>query len=207
MTEPEDQARSVDFIDFARSEGRFSKHFDKDGNPSETLLVAKQDRLENWHVLQELAGLILRQVLPITRGSHRRRTADARPGRHAGVLAILGRRPGLTSTVFPRGHPGEPSPEGCSSGSRHSEGPESCTSSPSTDRRRHLTYPNEVLVLLRIPAHPRRGGPRRHGHLACWTHGSGTEPFAVIEHPRRLSDHTDLGHGLAVAGPYTSCGI
>ena len=47
----------VSFIDFARSEGRFSKHFDKDGNPSETLLAAKQDRLENWHLLQELAGL------------------------------------------------------------------------------------------------------------------------------------------------------
>lgn len=48
----------VDFIDFCRSEGRFSKHFDKDGNPSETLLRARQDRLENWHVLQELAGLL-----------------------------------------------------------------------------------------------------------------------------------------------------
>jgi pyruvate/2-oxoacid:ferredoxin oxidoreductase beta subunit/NAD-dependent dihydropyrimidine dehydrogenase PreA subunit len=47
----------VTFIDFARSEGRFSKHFDKDGKPSETLLAAKQDRLENWHLLQELAGL------------------------------------------------------------------------------------------------------------------------------------------------------
>ena len=47
----------VTFIDFARSEGRFSKHFDKDGNASETLERAKQDRLENWHVLQELAGL------------------------------------------------------------------------------------------------------------------------------------------------------
>jgi pyruvate/2-oxoacid:ferredoxin oxidoreductase beta subunit len=47
----------VTFIDFARSEGRFSKHFDKDGNPSELLLYAKQDRLENWHLLQELAGL------------------------------------------------------------------------------------------------------------------------------------------------------
>jgi pyruvate ferredoxin oxidoreductase beta subunit len=48
----------VDFIDFARSEGRFSKHFDKDGNPSQTLLHARQDRLENWHVLQELAGVL-----------------------------------------------------------------------------------------------------------------------------------------------------
>jgi pyruvate/2-oxoacid:ferredoxin oxidoreductase beta subunit/Pyruvate/2-oxoacid:ferredoxin oxidoreductase delta subunit len=47
----------VTFIDFARSEGRFVKHFDKDGNPSETLLAAKQDRLENWRLLQELAGL------------------------------------------------------------------------------------------------------------------------------------------------------
>lgn len=47
----------VTFIDFARSEGRFAKHFDKDGNPSETLLYAKKDRLENWHLLQELAGL------------------------------------------------------------------------------------------------------------------------------------------------------
>jgi len=47
----------VTFIDFARSEGRFSKHFDKDGKPTETLLMAKQDRLENWRLLQELAGL------------------------------------------------------------------------------------------------------------------------------------------------------
>ncbi len=47
----------VTFIDFARSEGRFSKHFDKDGNPSETLLMAKKDRLENWRLLQELAGV------------------------------------------------------------------------------------------------------------------------------------------------------
>jgi pyruvate/2-oxoacid:ferredoxin oxidoreductase beta subunit/NAD-dependent dihydropyrimidine dehydrogenase PreA subunit len=47
----------VNFIDFARSEGRFSKHFDKDGNPSETLLWANEERLENWHLLQELAGV------------------------------------------------------------------------------------------------------------------------------------------------------
>ncbi|MCA9266978.1 MAG: hypothetical protein KDA41_00830 [Planctomycetales bacterium] len=47
----------VNFIDFARSEGRFAKQFDKDGNPSLTLLAAQQDRLENWRLLQELAGL------------------------------------------------------------------------------------------------------------------------------------------------------
>ena len=48
----------VDFIDFARSEGRFGKQFDRDGNPSQILLEAKQDRLENWRLLQELAGLL-----------------------------------------------------------------------------------------------------------------------------------------------------
>jgi pyruvate/2-oxoacid:ferredoxin oxidoreductase beta subunit len=48
----------VDFIDFCRSEGRFGKHFDKDGNPSEMLRLATQERLENWHQLQELAGVL-----------------------------------------------------------------------------------------------------------------------------------------------------
>jgi hypothetical protein len=50
-------SQQVTFIDFARSEGRFAKHFDKNGNPSETLLRAQDDRLDNWHILQELAGL------------------------------------------------------------------------------------------------------------------------------------------------------
>jgi pyruvate/2-oxoacid:ferredoxin oxidoreductase beta subunit/ferredoxin len=45
------------FVDFARTEGRFAKQFDKDGNPSTALLLTQQDRLQNWHVLQELAGL------------------------------------------------------------------------------------------------------------------------------------------------------
>jgi arylsulfatase A-like enzyme len=34
----------VDFIDFCRSEGRFSKHFDKDGNASALLGEARTDR-------------------------------------------------------------------------------------------------------------------------------------------------------------------
>jgi pyruvate/2-oxoacid:ferredoxin oxidoreductase beta subunit/NAD-dependent dihydropyrimidine dehydrogenase PreA subunit len=50
-------SQPVTFVDFARSEGRFAKHFDRDGNPSETLQHAMQDRLENWRLLQELAGL------------------------------------------------------------------------------------------------------------------------------------------------------
>ena len=48
----------VDFIDFARSEGRFAKHFDREGNPSEMLIEARQERLENWRQLQELAGVL-----------------------------------------------------------------------------------------------------------------------------------------------------
>jgi pyruvate/2-oxoacid:ferredoxin oxidoreductase beta subunit/NAD-dependent dihydropyrimidine dehydrogenase PreA subunit len=47
----------IDFIYFARTEGRFAKQFDKSGNPSEALQKALQDRLANWHLLQELAGL------------------------------------------------------------------------------------------------------------------------------------------------------
>ncbi|MFQ5612893.1 MAG: thiamine pyrophosphate-dependent enzyme [Anaerolineae bacterium] len=47
----------IDFITFARSEGRFAKQFDAEGNPSEVLLAAKEDRLANWHLLQEMAGI------------------------------------------------------------------------------------------------------------------------------------------------------
>lgn len=47
----------IDFIYFAKTEGRFGKHFDKDGNPSESLLKSQDDRLKNWHLLQELAGV------------------------------------------------------------------------------------------------------------------------------------------------------
>ena len=45
------------FVDFARSEGRFEKHFDKEGNPSETLLAAREDRRLNWRMLQEMSGI------------------------------------------------------------------------------------------------------------------------------------------------------
>jgi pyruvate/2-oxoacid:ferredoxin oxidoreductase beta subunit/NAD-dependent dihydropyrimidine dehydrogenase PreA subunit len=47
----------IDFIYFARTEGRFAKHFDPDGRPSAALLAAQEDRLRNWRLLQELAGL------------------------------------------------------------------------------------------------------------------------------------------------------
>lgn len=47
----------IDFVYFARTEGRFAKHFDKQGNPSETLLLSQHERLENWQMLQDLAGI------------------------------------------------------------------------------------------------------------------------------------------------------
>ena len=48
---------TVDFLTFARSEGRFGKHFDKDDNPSPAILASQEERLRNWHLLQELAGI------------------------------------------------------------------------------------------------------------------------------------------------------
>jgi pyruvate ferredoxin oxidoreductase beta subunit len=50
----------IDFIYFARTEGRFSKLFNKDGTPKEALLKAQDDRLKNWRMLQELAGVLKR---------------------------------------------------------------------------------------------------------------------------------------------------
>jgi pyruvate ferredoxin oxidoreductase beta subunit len=47
-----------DFVKFARSEGRFSKHFKADGTPSTAILASNQERLENWRTLQELAGIL-----------------------------------------------------------------------------------------------------------------------------------------------------
>lgn len=51
------QGEIIDFVHFARSEGRFAKHFGPDGSPSPDLLKAQEDRLKNWRLLQELAGL------------------------------------------------------------------------------------------------------------------------------------------------------
>jgi pyruvate/2-oxoacid:ferredoxin oxidoreductase beta subunit len=46
----------IDFIAFAQTEGRFARHF-TEGHPDEALTIAQEDRLANWHRLQELAGL------------------------------------------------------------------------------------------------------------------------------------------------------
>jgi pyruvate/2-oxoacid:ferredoxin oxidoreductase beta subunit/Pyruvate/2-oxoacid:ferredoxin oxidoreductase delta subunit len=48
---------AVDFLAFARSEGRFSPHFSADGGASSEILDTQADRLANWRTLQELAGV------------------------------------------------------------------------------------------------------------------------------------------------------
>ena len=47
-----------DFIRFAHTEGIFTKLLDIDSNPSETLIKADQERLDNRRTLPELAGII-----------------------------------------------------------------------------------------------------------------------------------------------------
>jgi len=47
----------VDFLAFARSEGRFAQHFGPDGTPTPEILATQAERLANWRTLQELAGL------------------------------------------------------------------------------------------------------------------------------------------------------
>jgi pyruvate ferredoxin oxidoreductase beta subunit len=47
----------IDFVAFAKTEGRFARHFNAQGAPDESLLAAQQERLENWRRLQDLAGV------------------------------------------------------------------------------------------------------------------------------------------------------
>jgi pyruvate-ferredoxin/flavodoxin oxidoreductase len=53
----QDWAGSFDFVAFARTESRFARHFDEDGQPNPYLEFMRQDRLRNWRRLRELAGL------------------------------------------------------------------------------------------------------------------------------------------------------
>jgi pyruvate/2-oxoacid:ferredoxin oxidoreductase beta subunit/Pyruvate/2-oxoacid:ferredoxin oxidoreductase delta subunit len=47
----------TDLLTFARTEGRFAPHFAKDGTPTPEILATQEDRLANWRLLQEMAGL------------------------------------------------------------------------------------------------------------------------------------------------------
>jgi pyruvate ferredoxin oxidoreductase beta subunit len=48
---------TVDFLAFARTEGRFAPHFASDGSPTAEIRATQEDRLGNWRSLQELAGI------------------------------------------------------------------------------------------------------------------------------------------------------
>jgi pyruvate-ferredoxin/flavodoxin oxidoreductase len=48
---------TVDFLTFARSEGRFTGHFAADGTPTPEIEATRDDRLWNWRSLQELGGI------------------------------------------------------------------------------------------------------------------------------------------------------
>ena len=50
----------VDFVTWARTEGRFRHQFAADGTPSPELLAGQANRLANWRRLRELAGETLR---------------------------------------------------------------------------------------------------------------------------------------------------
>src|SRR4051794_16730771 len=47
----------LDFVAFARTEGRFAPHFGADGAASMEIQATSADRLANWRLLQEMAGL------------------------------------------------------------------------------------------------------------------------------------------------------
>ena len=77
----------IDFVTFARSEGRFSKQFDKEGNPSPELLASKQERLDNWHLLQELAGISKDEATKPTPTQKISASADAAAKQKAALMA------------------------------------------------------------------------------------------------------------------------
>ncbi len=47
----------IDFLTFARTEGRFAQHFGRDGSETPEILATQANRLANWRDLQELAGV------------------------------------------------------------------------------------------------------------------------------------------------------
>ena len=53
---PAPDGTPVDFLAFARTEGRFAPHFAADGTPTSEIVATRDDRLANWRTLQELAG-------------------------------------------------------------------------------------------------------------------------------------------------------
>ena len=55
----------IDFLSFARTEGRFAPHFAADGTPSSEIQATRDDRLANWRTLQEMAGISTAGTTPV----------------------------------------------------------------------------------------------------------------------------------------------
>lgn len=64
ISRPDGTKETIDFTTWAKTEGRFKKHFDANGNPNTPdIQHAMVDRLENWRMLQELAGIENKDML------------------------------------------------------------------------------------------------------------------------------------------------
>jgi pyruvate/2-oxoacid:ferredoxin oxidoreductase beta subunit len=64
VARPDGSSETINFLTWAKTEGRFKKHFDADGTPnSPGILHAMEDRLDNWRMLQELAGVENKDML------------------------------------------------------------------------------------------------------------------------------------------------
>ena len=53
---PAPDGAAIDFLTFARTEGRFAPHFAADGTATPEIAATRDERLANWRTLQELAG-------------------------------------------------------------------------------------------------------------------------------------------------------
>ena len=94
--------QQVDFIDFARSEGRFAKHFDKDGNPAETLLL-RRSRI-GWRTgtccRSWPASAAVRRLRRSLRQRLRPRQRRLRPNRRQQTAKSQQRRPPMATATL-----------------------------------------------------------------------------------------------------------
>jgi len=88
---------TIDFVDFARSEYRFHKHFLGEtespkitagyGEPSPELLASKAERLANWRLLQELAGIKSGETAKVAPVKQPAASSDAAAKQKAALMA------------------------------------------------------------------------------------------------------------------------
>ena len=81
---------TFDFVSFARGEGRFAPHFADEGAPTPEILATRDDRLANWRMLQELAGIGRRSgaIAPPTGFTETTRTMTADQARMAAATCL-----------------------------------------------------------------------------------------------------------------------